>query len=186
MKQRNKVFAGLSVAVAAVAIGGGAMVSASAMGSDSSTGPTNKLTMLSVGTDGKAVQCTFDGATAAAIIAATPAGIPTDDASKILANQVGSGDGTSGTIVGTAGLPGGTVPPGGLPGGSQVVTISATATGPDTATGQGPDTGSATLIGIGGSPADGKLPVLVSSDTARDGTPQECAAMADATSAVKP
>jgi hypothetical protein len=182
MKQRNKVFAGLSVAVAAVAIGGGAMVSASAMGSDSSTGPTNKLTMLSVGTDGKAVQCTFDGATAAAIIAATPAGIPTDDASKILANQVGSGEGTSGTIVGTEGLPGGTVPPGG----PQVVTVSATATGPATATGHGPDTGSATLIGIGGVPADGKVPVLVSSDTARDGTPQECAAMADATSAVKP
>ena len=171
MKQRNKVFAGLSVAVAIAAIGGGAMVSASAMGSDgSSDGPTSKLVMLNMGTDGTAVQCTFEGADAAAILAASVPAIPTDDAAKAAANHItfNSGDATLTSMVGTDGVPGGTVPPG-----ASTVKVSATITGSGT--------GPSTVIGTGGPlPPDGKALVLVSTDTARDGTAQECAAMSAA------
>ena len=172
MKQRNKVFAGLSVAVAIAAIGAGATVSANAMADDGNQVPTDQLTMLNVSTDGTAVQCTFDSADAAAIIAASPVPVPTpSDATKTdggvnVVAVSGSGTIESGSIVS------GSVPPG-----VQRVHIAGSVV----------SSGSGTVLGKIDAPADGSLPVLVSTDSARSGTPAECAAMkADALNGAKP
>ena len=52
MKQRNKLFAGLSLAVAGAAIGAGAIVSANAMAASGEEAPADVLTMISVSSDG--------------------------------------------------------------------------------------------------------------------------------------
>ncbi|MDO8363273.1 MAG: hypothetical protein Q7V88_10290 [Actinomycetota bacterium] len=170
MKQRNKLFAGLSLAVAGAAIGAGAIVSANAMAaSGDDAPPTDVLTMISMSSDGsQPVQCTFSGEEAATIIGDMPLPVPTDDIAKLEAN--------GGPITITNGQP-----PEGFDG--QIITGTGTVISTGTITAAGGE-GGIVQIGEGGLPLpelslpEGMPePVLISADEAREGTPEECAAM---------
>ena len=62
--QRNTLFGGIALLLAGGVIGAGAMISSSAMAEEGGTPPANEVTMINVGADGEAVQCTFSGAEA--------------------------------------------------------------------------------------------------------------------------
>lgn len=164
MKQRNKLFAGLSRAVAGAAIGAGAIVSANAMAASGEEAPADVLTMISVSSDGgQPVQCTFEGDEVTRILGDIPGAIP-----------VAPGGGTINVI--SADVANGE-PPEGFDG--QIV-------GTGTITGMGD--GDVVQIDEGGLPLpELQLPEglpeieVISADDAREGTPEECAAMLEAT-----
>ena len=60
--KRNTLFGGLALMAAGGVIGAGAMISSNAMADTAGAAPTDQLTMISIGDDGEAVQCTFEGA----------------------------------------------------------------------------------------------------------------------------
>ena len=72
--QRNTLFGGIALLLAGGVIGAGAMISSSAMAADGNTPPANEVTMINVGADGEAVQCTFTGAEADGLFPEMPAG----------------------------------------------------------------------------------------------------------------
>jgi hypothetical protein len=148
--QRNTLFGGLALLLAGGVIGAGAMISSSAMAAEESPPPANQLTMVNVGADGEAVQCTFEGAEVDGLFPELPAAAPDQE------------------------LPAGAVPVGGSG------TIEGVGVGFGVAV--SPDGSEGELLDIT------ELPVameVVSLDEAREGTPEECAAMREqATSGV--
>lgn len=150
--QRNTLFGGIALLLAGGVIGAGAMISSSAMAEEGGTPPANEVTMINVGADGEAVQCTFSGAEADGLF---PDVSLTADAIEV-------------PISGDAGFV--EIDPANLPEGvtveSGVVSVSA-----DAGSGQIIDTNEAVPV-----PADVQV---LSTDDAREGTPEECAAMRD-------
>lgn len=165
--QRNTLFGGLALLAAGGLIGAGAMVSSNAMADTPAAADTaNELTMINVGPDGEAVKCTFTGADAAAMmpdigLAPVPvgAGVPAGAATG------------SGVLTVTAGAAGEGAPieidpnnpPPGVVVGSAVV-------------------GASGVVDAQGLPTLDSLPAgvqILSADDAREGTPEECAAMRD-------
>lgn len=157
--QRNTLFGGIALLLAGGVIGAGAMISSSAMADEGGTPPANEVTMINVGADGEAVQCTFSGAEADGLFPEMP-----------LSNEAipVSIDGTPVPVAGGSGVveidPAN--PPEGVVIGSGVVSVQV-------------DAGSGQIVG-----SDEAIPVpadvqVLSMDDARDGTPEECAAMRD-------
>ena len=163
--KRNTIFGAAALLVAGAAIGAGSMVSSNAMAETGSPAATSQLKMVTFGTDGKPLECTFSGADAEGLLPAAPAGVPAD-ATPVKGNVV---VGQAQLIPADGNLP---VPPAGLvPTGSGTITVTATAT--------------ATATAIAGVPGD--LPQLSSHDPvqiisggdARAGTADECNALHD-------
>jgi hypothetical protein len=145
------------------------------------------MTMISIGDDGEAVQCTFEGADLDGLLPPLPAGVPEGATSGgiMISSQSVPADAAGGQpasdqpavghgviISATGDLPVLTVD--GLPEGVEGVEAGGTIT-----------VNGATIAGL---PADGQIgtgvptdamPVLTSADDARDGTAEECAAMHD-------
>ena len=65
--------------LAGSAIGAGLMISGGAMAAAGDPAPADQLTMVSVGRDGDAIQCTFDGPDVEGLLPDLPAGISVDD-----------------------------------------------------------------------------------------------------------
>lgn len=129
--QRNTIFGAAALLVAGAAIGAGSVVSQNAMADTGSPAKASEITMVNIGPDGKAVQCTFSGADAEGLL---PAGVPADAHMVMGSAQITTVDGS---------LPELQLPPDGqLPEGAQVVTGLA-----------GSDTGPAGMV-INGEPAD--------------------------------
>ena len=150
--QRNTLFGGIALLLAGGVIGAGAMISSSAMADEGGTPPANEVTMINVGADGEAVQCTFSGAEADGLFPDMP-----------LSNEA-----IEVPISGDAGFI--EIDPANLPEGvtveSGVVSVSA-------------DAGGGQIIGSNEAiPVPDDVQVL-SMDDARQGTPEECAAMRD-------
>ncbi len=180
--KRNTLFGAAGLLVAGAAIGAGAVVSQNAMASDGQVETANALTMINIGEDGTAVQCTFTGADAEALMPTLPPGIPTDDAAKAEANgQMVVGvanitpvegplpeiDASSGVIVGA--VPVGDVPAGSLPAGA--VPVGAVQASGVITVGASTADGKVTISGVG---ADG---APIAAPEVREGTAEECAAM---------
>jgi len=188
--QRNKVFAGVSLAVAAAAVGAGALISSNAMADDAPAPSAGTVDVVTIGPDGDTpVHCSFDdlemptlvmsapsditgGAVAVAVGVSVdgslPPGVPADGGGTLTVSGGGSSDapkvvvGGSGTITGS--VTNGSIPAGAIPVGSGeagTLVISGNATPIDIA---------------GGVPPEG-LPKLISADQAREGTAEECAAI---------
>jgi hypothetical protein len=157
--QRNTLFGGIALLLAGGVIGAGAMISSSAMADEGATPPANEVTMINVGADGEAVQCTFSGAEADGLFPEFPAmALPTEGVDA----PVLSG---SGVIE---------VDPNNLPDGVEigsVVASGAVSVQVDAATGEIVENSEALPL-----PDDVQV---LSMDDAREGTPEECAAMRD-------
>lgn len=157
--QRNTLFGGIALLLAGGVIGAGAMISSSAMADEGGTPPANEVTMINVGADGEAVQCTFSGAEADGLFPELPADalpVPVGDL-PVLAGGSGSG------LV--------EIDPENLPEGVEM--------GPAVASGVvtvGVDASTGEAIELSGTALEGEV-VILSGDDARDGTPEECAAM---------
>lgn len=173
MKQRSTIFAGLSFAVAGAAIGAGAIVSSNAMADGESPSTANSVQVVSVGPDGEgAIRCTFDDVAMPTFMGSTPAGVPAGAQTGVIAVTGSfdgavpppSGDGPATQIVTNNGLPIDGVP------------IEATLVTDGSAVG-----GGAPVLHTSGSQVQpGSAPpgvVLISSDDARPGTAEECAAI---------
>ena len=170
MQQRNTIFAGLSFAVAGAAIGAGAIVSSNAMADGDSPATASSVQVITIGANGEdPIQCTFDDVAMPAIISSTAAGAPAGGQRGVIA-VTGSVDGA--------------VPP--SPGDSsttQIVTsgglpLDGTSIEPTLVTGgstDGPVLRTAGSQVLPGSPPPGV--VMLSSDDARPGTAEECAAI---------
>ncbi|MEN9644138.1 MAG: hypothetical protein RL238_807 [Actinomycetota bacterium] len=160
--QRNTLFGGLALLMAGGVIGAGAMISSSAMADEGGTPPANEVTMINVGSDGEAVQCTFSGADAEGLFPEMPS-IGMDVA--IPAENVAT-------------------PVEGVVGGSGVIEIEAGSLP------EGVEIGEAIAVGdISGSALPTDLPdgvQVLSADDARDGTPEECAAMREQAASGQP
>ena len=185
--KRNNLFGGVSLVAAGGAVGGGAMVSANAMGSTAGGAPPNVLTMISIaattarpcsarsrapisrGFCSGRLQRMPEGATSGGIVISSQA-VPVDKAGgqpAFAPPAVGHGV----IISATGDLPALSVD--GLPESAKTAGATVTVNG-------------ATIAGL---PADGQkvtggvptgaLPVLTSADEAHDGTAEECAAMHD-------
>lgn len=165
--QRNTLFGGIALLLAGGVIGAGAMISSSAMADEGGTPPANEVTMVNIGSDGEAVECTFSGAEADGLFPEMPAdaqSIPVGD----LPVQAGGGSGL--IEIDPANLPEGVEM--GPAVASGVVTV-----GVDAATGE--------AVEISGTALEGEV-VVLSGDDARDGTPEECAAMREQAASGQP
>lgn len=180
MSKRNLYFGGFSLLVAGAAIAGGAAVSSNAM-ADSGTpaGEVNTVSVISMSTDGEAIECTYDGI---------------DFPSFVVGD--GSGDGViavTGTATIDGALPVDMVPAGAVPvGEGETFSVSVGADGVVTDS-EGNIIEPGTLVGEGGAisvDAGELIPLtpeqmeemnanvqIISADDARPGTPEECAAM---------
>jgi len=150
--QRNTLFGGLALLMAGGVIGAGAMISSSAMADEGGTPPANEVTMINVGADGEAVQCTFSGADAEGLFPSMPLSneaIPVPVSGDAAVVEIDPANPPEGVVIG-----------------SGVVSVSADA-------GSGQIVGSEEAIPV---PADVQV---LSMDEAREGTPEECAAMRD-------
>ncbi len=181
--QRNKVFAGLSLAVAGAAIGAGALVSSSAMADDAPAPAAGKVEVVTVGADGKEpIHCSFDDlelptlvmtgpsditggpvavAVGVSVDGSLPAGVPADGGGTLTVSAGGSSDAPNVVISGSGTITG-SVTDGSLPEG-EVGTLVVS--------------GSATPVEISGGELPEGLPVMISADEAREGTAEECAAI---------
>jgi hypothetical protein len=166
MQRKNLFFGAGAVLVAAGAIGTGVMVSSNAMAASSSVGDhALTISMVSVGTNGDAYQCTFD---AAAVPGLSIAPLPASAGGTAILASGGAGTMSSGAIeVSGSGViqvaPNGSMPPGLQPlpagAGAGVITLTGSATAD----------GSSSVSQIA---ADGTVtPVNI-----RQGTTAECAA----------
>jgi len=165
--QRNTLFGGIALLLAGGVIGAGAMISSSAMADEGGTPPANEVTMVNIGSDGEAVECTFSGAEADGLfpeLATEALPIPVGD----LPAQAGGG---SGVIE---------IDPENLPEGVEVgpaVASGVVTVGVDAATGE--------AVEISGTALEAEV-VVLSGDDARDGTPEECAAMREQAASGQP
>ena len=162
--QRNTLFGGLALLMAGGVIGAGAMISSSAMADEGGTPPANEVTMINVGTDGEAVQCTFSGADAEGLFPSMPSiGMEGAIPAENVATPV-----EGGVVVG----------------GSGVIEIEAGSLP------EGVEIGEAIAVGdIAGSALPTELPegvTVLSADDAREGTPEECAAMREQAASGQP
>lgn len=182
MSKRNFYFGGFSLLVAGAAIAGGAAVSSSAMADGGAPADDlNTVSVISMSTDGEAIECTYDGL---------------DFPSFVVGD--GSGDGVI-AVTGTATIDG-SLPVGSLPvdmvpaealpvGEGQSFSVSVGTDGVVTDS-EGNVIEPGTLVGEGGAiSVDAELVPLtpeqmeemnvqiISADDARPGTPEECAAM---------
>jgi hypothetical protein len=167
--QRNTLFGGLALMLAGGVIGAGAMISSNALADTAGAPPANQLTMINVGADGEAVKCTFEGADVQGMlpafpstdpVGALPADVAIGGAGSIVVSAAGAGDvpieidpnnPPEGVVVGSGTITiDGSTPPGDLP----VFTSG--------------------VVPAEGLPADVKI---LSADDAREGTPEECAAI---------
>lgn len=163
--KRNTMFGGLALLAAGAAIGAGAMVSSNAMAATGEPAPTEQLTMVSVGPDGDAFRCTFEGADVDGLLpdlpAGAPAGVPVVGSVVVGSGEIMPADGRLPELVlsGSGELPEGAPVPG------EGVTVLATA------------------VPLGSEdqpvlPAPAGAPVqMLSVDDAREGTAEECAAL---------
>lgn len=165
--QRNTLFGGLALMLAGGVIGAGAMISSNAMAATEGPPPANELTMINVGPDGEAVKCTFSGADVEGMMPAlpstAPAGVPVDG----VINGSGGGVFTVSGIVPGDGSPieiDPNNPPEGVVVGSGTITID----------GSMPPGALPVIASSDAVPADAQI---ISADDAREGTPEECAAM---------
>jgi hypothetical protein len=100
---RNNVFGGLALLAAGAAIGAGAMISSAAMAdTGGSAPPTDQVTIVSIGTDGKAVKCTFEGATADDLLPQLSAGTPAAGDVRVESFEVPADARDSVNVVGVA------------------------------------------------------------------------------------
>jgi hypothetical protein len=133
MQRKNLFFGAGAVLLAAGAIGTGVMVSSNAMAASGSVDDhALTISMVSVGTNGDAYQCTFD---AAAVPGLSIAPLPASATGEPIHASGGEGTVSSGAIeVSGSGViqvgPDGTVPPGmqPFPGAAGVVTLTGSAT----------------------------------------------------------
>jgi len=70
--KRNTLFGGAALLLAGAAIGGGAMISRTAIADDAPAVETDAVTIGMVGTDGTGFQCTFTGTDAQTLIPPPP------------------------------------------------------------------------------------------------------------------
>lgn len=152
--KRNTIFGAAALLVAGAAIGAGSVVSQNAMAATGEPAETSQLTMVSIGEDGTAIECTFEGSEAAGLIPEPPAGFPIDG-TTIEGNMViGMGE----ILPADGTLPELQLPEGVLPTDGQVVsgavTVAAAVDGAE--------------MTINGAPLE-----------TREGTAEECAAMHD-------
>jgi len=157
--KRNTIFGAAALLVAGAAIGAGSVVSQNAMAASGGPAETNQLTMVSIGEDGSAIECTFEGADAEGLIPEPPAGVAVD-AQPVVGNVVvGMGQlvPTDGSLPELPLPPAGELPAGQVPDGqviSGVVSIGA---------------------GVDGS----EIMVDATPLETREGTAEECAALHD-------
>ena len=159
--KRNTIFGVAALLVAGAAIGAGSVVSSNAMAETGSPAPTSQLKMVTFGTDGKPLECTFSGADAEGLLPAMPAGVPAD-ATPVEGDVV---VGQAQLIPADGNLP---VPPAGLvPTGSGTIIATGTATAVAGVPGDLPQLSS-----------DGPVQIISGGD-ARPGTADECKALHD-------
>jgi hypothetical protein len=155
--KRNTMFGGLALLAAGAAIGAGAMVSGNAMASTGDPAPTDQLTMVSVGPDGDALQCTFEGADVEGLLPDLPAGVPMVGNVVVGSGEIMSADGSLPELV----LSGS----GELPEGAPEGAVTAVA--------------GAVPVGADGQPVPPAPAQVVNVDDAREGSAEECAALHD-------
>ena len=186
MSKRNIYFGGFSMLVAGAAIAGGAAVSSSAMADGgTSAEELNTVQVVSVSSDGEAIECTFDGIDFPSFVMTAPG----ESEGVIAVSGAVTIDDTS-TVDGT--LPTEELPAGAVPLDGDVFTVTVGEDGaatssdgtvlePGTQVSQG---GGTISVGVGSGPLtpeqmDELLAnvQIISADDARPGTPEECAAM---------
>ena len=181
--QRNKIFAGASLAVAGAAIAAGALVSSSAMADDAPAPSAGKVDVITVGPNGDTpIHCSFDDlemptvvmsgpsditggpvavAVGVSVDGTLPAGVPADGVGTLTVSAGGATDGPN-VVVNGGGLVTGAVTDGSIPAG-EVGTLVVS--------------GSATPVEISGGELPDGMPVMITPDQAREGTAEECAAI---------
>ena len=187
MSKRNIYFGGFSMLVAGAAIAGGAAVSSSAMADGGTpTDELNTVQVVSVSSDGEAIECTFDGFDFPSFVMTMPA----DGQDGVIAVSGAVTIDDTATVDGT--LPTEELPAGAVPLDGDVFTVTVGEDGvatssdgtvlePGTQVSQG---GGTISVGVGSGPLtpeqmDELLAnvQIISAADARPGTPEECAAM---------